>query len=107
MSTFVVEPSKNWLQMYVDAMTEKDPYKRLAMVRQLRAMPRFDESDPSPERARLQLVPKPAPPKPILAPPPPIEKPRVAAQPRMRLLKSRKSKATSKASRRSGRLRSA
>jgi hypothetical protein len=37
--------AKSWLQLYVDAMTEKDPYKRLALVRELRKMPRDDESD--------------------------------------------------------------
>lgn len=37
--------NKTWLQIYVDAMTEKDPYKRLAMVRELRRMPRQDESE--------------------------------------------------------------
>ena len=36
--------NKTWLQIYVDAMTEKDPYKRLALVRELRRMPRQDES---------------------------------------------------------------
>jgi len=29
-----------WLQLFVDAMTEKDPYKRLAMVHKLRRIPR-------------------------------------------------------------------
>lgn len=37
--------AKNWLQLYVDAMTEKDPYKRLALVRQLRNIPKHDESE--------------------------------------------------------------
>ena len=36
--------NKTWLQIYVDAVTEKDPYKRLALVRELRRMPRQDES---------------------------------------------------------------
>lgn len=36
---------KNWLQLYVDAMTEKDPYKRLALVRELTRIPRQDESE--------------------------------------------------------------
>src|ERR1700738_4780628 len=31
--------AKTWLQLYVDAMTEKDPYKRLALVEELRKMP--------------------------------------------------------------------
>ena len=52
------EEPKNWLQLYVDAVTEKDPYKRLALVRRLREVPRHDESDESPERPRLQLLPK-------------------------------------------------
>jgi hypothetical protein len=37
--------AKTWLQLYVDAMTEKDPYKRLALVEELRKMPRHDDSD--------------------------------------------------------------
>jgi hypothetical protein len=37
--------SKSWLQLYVDAMTEKDPYKRLALVRELRKMPKHDDSE--------------------------------------------------------------
>ncbi len=36
---------KSWLQLYVDAMTEKDPYKRLALVRELRKIPRHDDSE--------------------------------------------------------------
>lgn len=36
--------AKSWLQLYVDAMTERDPYKRLALVRELRNIPR-DVSD--------------------------------------------------------------
>lgn len=36
--------SKTWLQLYVDAMTERDPYKRLALVRELRRMPKQDDS---------------------------------------------------------------
>ncbi len=41
--------SKTWLQLYVDAMTEKDPYKRLALVQELRKMPRHDDSEETPE----------------------------------------------------------
>src|SRR5438270_13951426 len=37
--------AKTWLQLYVDAMTEKDPYKRLALVEELRKLPRHDESE--------------------------------------------------------------
>jgi hypothetical protein len=36
---------KSWLDLYVDAMMEKDPYKRLAMVRKLRNVRRQSESD--------------------------------------------------------------
>jgi hypothetical protein len=32
------EMSKSWLQLFVDARTEKDPYKRLALVEELRKM---------------------------------------------------------------------
>jgi hypothetical protein len=42
--------NKTWLQIYVDAVTEKDPYKRLALVRELRRMPRQDESEDFLER---------------------------------------------------------
>ena len=48
MPEFVADEPKNWLQLYVDAMTEKDPYKRLALVRRLRQVPRHDESDDAP-----------------------------------------------------------
>lgn len=37
--------AKSWLDLYVDAMMEKDPYKRLAMVRKLRNVQRQGESD--------------------------------------------------------------
>jgi hypothetical protein len=37
--------SRTWLQLYVDAMTEKDPYKRLALVKELRKIPRHDDSE--------------------------------------------------------------
>jgi hypothetical protein len=37
--------AKTWLQLYVDAMTEKDPYKRLALVQELRKLPRHDDSE--------------------------------------------------------------
>ena len=36
---------KSWLQLYVDAMMEKDPYKRLRLVRELRDIPRHDDSE--------------------------------------------------------------
>ena len=36
---------KSWLDLYVDAMMEKDPYKRLALVRKLRSVPRQGQSD--------------------------------------------------------------
>jgi len=56
MQELIAEQPKNWLQLYVDAMTEKNPLKRLALVRQLRQMPRHDESDDSLPRTGLQLV---------------------------------------------------
>jgi hypothetical protein len=36
---------RTWLQLYVDAVMEKDPQKRLAMVRELRQMPKRDDSE--------------------------------------------------------------
>jgi hypothetical protein len=40
--------STTWLQLFVDAMTERDPYKRLALIRELRRVPRESEvEDPS------------------------------------------------------------
>ncbi|HEX6823509.1 MAG TPA: hypothetical protein VF123_15735 [Candidatus Sulfotelmatobacter sp.] len=36
---------KSWLDLYVDAMLEKDPYKRLALVRKLTNVPRKGESE--------------------------------------------------------------
>lgn len=93
----VAEEPKNWLQLYVDAMTEKDPYKRLALVRRLRRVPRHDESDETPERSGFRLMPKPASPKPSL--------PRVAAP--KAALRRQKAKAVSKTHKGSARLRSA
>lgn len=43
--------AKSWLQLYVDATTERDPYKRLALVRELRQIPKHDESEESLDRA--------------------------------------------------------
>ena len=60
MQELIVQEPKNWLQLYVDAVTEKDPYKRLALVRRLREVPRHDESDENPERPRLQTMPRPS-----------------------------------------------
>lgn len=37
--------TKSWLQLYVDAVTERDPYKRLALVEELRSTPRPEESE--------------------------------------------------------------
>ena len=37
--------NKSWLQLYVDAMLEKDPFKRLKLVRQLNSLPKEDDSD--------------------------------------------------------------
>ena len=58
MPELITDEPKNWLQLYVDAMTEKDPYKRLALVRRLRQVPRHDESDETPERSALRAMPK-------------------------------------------------
>ena len=70
----IILEQKNWLQLYVDAMTEKDPYKRLALVRRLRQVPRHDESDENPERPRLHIVPKTTPLKPPVIAPAPLRK---------------------------------
>jgi hypothetical protein len=43
--------SKNWLQIYVDAMTEKDPYRSLALIRELKSIPRKDRADETLETA--------------------------------------------------------
>jgi hypothetical protein len=51
--------AKTWLQLYVDAMTEKDPYKRLALVEELRKLPRHDESDDLPQEPRPRTVARP------------------------------------------------
>jgi hypothetical protein len=42
---FMSTQATSWLQLYVDAVMEKDPYKRLALVQQLRQMPRDDDAD--------------------------------------------------------------
>jgi hypothetical protein len=36
--------SKSWLQLYVDATMEKDPFKRLKLVKELNRLPRQDDS---------------------------------------------------------------
>ena len=48
--------TKSWLQLYVDAVTEKDPYKRLALVQELRKIPRHDESEETPQEPRPRSV---------------------------------------------------
>jgi hypothetical protein len=48
--------AKSWLQLYVDAVTEKDPYKRLALVQELRKIPRHDESEELPQEPRTRSV---------------------------------------------------
>jgi hypothetical protein len=48
--------AKSWLQLYVDAVTEKDPYKRLALVQELRKIPRHDESDDIAQEPRTRSV---------------------------------------------------
>lgn len=45
MSLIMNSNAQNWLDLYVDAMMEKDPYKRLAMVRKLRNVRRQGESE--------------------------------------------------------------
>jgi hypothetical protein len=117
MEQLIAEQSKNWLQLYVDAMTEKDPYKRLALVRQLRQVPRHDESDDSPERPRVQMATKQVSPRPMQSPRP-AQSPKRAQvtisssrkakpeQTRMHLVRSRAPKAH-KTSGRGPRLRSA
>ncbi|HWH57688.1 MAG TPA: hypothetical protein VN682_08660 [Terriglobales bacterium] len=115
MQELIAQEPKNWLQLYVDAMTEKDPYKRLALVRRLREVPRHDESDENPERPRLQQVPRPtmlrpapferqvaSPPRPVAAPPIKLAEPT-----RSHKIRKSKSKTASKSARRSPRLRSA
>ena len=86
MQDVINDARQNWLQLYVDAMTEKDPYKRLAIVRRLREMPRHDESEESREEARPRVAPN--------LRPKPEEKPRVRAR-------NRKLKRSSKISRHS------
>jgi hypothetical protein len=36
---------KNWLHLYVDAVSERDPYQRLSLVRELTRIPRQDEAE--------------------------------------------------------------
>jgi len=103
MPEVVAEEPKNWLQLYVDAMTEKDPYKRLALVRRLRQVPRHDESDESPERAGFRVMPKPASPKPSL---PRVAAPKAAKPSLPHALRRQKAKAVSKTHKGSARLRS-
>src|SRR5690348_12304659 len=118
MQELIVQEPKNWLQLYVDAVTEKDPYKRLALVRRLREVPRHDESDENPERPRLQPAPRPT----IVRPPADVRRVQVArparrpaATPTVKAadpagahkIRKSKPKAASKSVRRSPRLRSA
>jgi hypothetical protein len=42
---FTMKNEATWLQLYVDAVMEKDPYKRLALVRELRTFPKHDDSE--------------------------------------------------------------
>ncbi len=117
MQELIAQEPKNWLQLYVDAMTEKDPYKRLALVRRLREVPRHDESDENPERPRLHSVPRPTLLRPtadvrsapVTMPAPKPAAPAIKAIELPRSHKTRKSKpkAASKSLRRSPRLRSA
>ena len=114
MQELITEQPNNWLQLYVDAMTEKDPYKRLALVRRLREVPRHDESDDSPERPRSQMIPKPQ--APVVKPPvvkvpmttaPAPQKARSAVNARIHLVRKQKSRTSSKRTSRNSRLRSA
>src|SRR6266545_3017432 len=108
MQQLITEKRENWLQLYVDAMTERKPYKRLALVRQLREIPRHDESEDSLPRTGLQLVPnrKPATAK-LQAQRAGNHKTKPAGKSGPHLVRSRKGKPAAKASRRSARLRSA
>ena len=108
MQELIAEQPKDWLQLYVDAVTEKDPYKRLALVRQLREVPRHDESDESNNRSTPRQTPN--------SVPAPSKRPQVrltgsrnerTRKPRPHLVRSRKTKAAPKTARRSARLRSA
>jgi hypothetical protein len=103
MPELITEEPKNWLQLYVDAVTEKDPYKRLALVRRLRQVPRHDESDEN-ERPRLQVMSKPAGLKPALRR---LAAPKAAESSFRHVIRSGKAKSVSKTQRRSARLRSA
>jgi hypothetical protein len=52
---------RTWLQVYVDAVMERDPYKRLALVRELKNMPREEASaesleEPISRRAKNKAV---------------------------------------------------
>jgi len=89
-------------------MTEKNPYKRLALVRQLRQIPRHDESDDSQPRPGLQLVinRRPTPAKPTVQVSQ-KQTPRPAEKSRGHLVRTQKPKQSAKASRRGARLRSA
>jgi hypothetical protein len=50
---------KTWLQLYIDAMTEKDPYKRLALVRALRSVPKgMGKSGPGGEKKKVSQQPR-------------------------------------------------
>ena len=93
MPEVVAEEPKNWLQLYVDAMTEKDPYKRLALVRRLRQVPRHDESDEPPDRSGLRIMPKLAGAKPSL---PRVAAPQTAKPSRPHVVRRQKGKTVSK-----------
>jgi hypothetical protein len=122
MQELITHEPKNWLQLYVDAVTEKDPYKRLALVRRLRQVPRHDESDENPERPRVQtgLRPTVLGPKPVIGQASDLRRAPVAqparvtapviktAEPsRTHKIRKNKPKVRSKSVRRSPRLRSA
>ena len=50
---------KNWLQLYVDATMEKDPFKRLKLVKELSNLPREDGSGEVAEERTVKRLRKP------------------------------------------------
>ncbi len=48
--------SKSWLQLYVDATMEKDPFKRLKLVKELSNLPREDEPGEATEERTLKRL---------------------------------------------------
>ena len=98
MHELIADQPKDWLQLYVDAATERDPYKRLALVRKLREIPRHDESEDSHPRTGLHLVPnrQPIPAKPQIQ----LSGSHKPKKSGVHLVRSRKAKSVPKSSRR-------